>query len=77
LIADSTKAFAEACLRLLSEPETRQRLVASAWEYIRSYNEVAVQKIITESLSQLALMASAKNRDYTQELKLTVKRLLN
>ena len=61
LVADSAEAFAEACLRLLTELETRQQLALAAWEYVRrNHDAAAVQQMITTRLSELASIAATQ-----------------
>jgi len=55
LIADSSQAFAEACLYLLSSLEARQELAISAWKYVqRNYAAATIQETIKENLIHLA-----------------------
>jgi glycosyltransferase involved in cell wall biosynthesis len=64
LVADSSEAFAEACLRLLAEPETRQRLALSAWNYTRkNHDPTAIQQMITTRFSDLTSMAATQAPD--------------
>ena len=61
LVADSAEAFAEACLRLLAEPEIRQQLAVAAWEYVRENHDAeSVQQMISTRLSDIASMVAIK-----------------
>jgi len=68
LVADSPEAFAEACLCLLSEPETCQRLALAAWQYTRkNHDATAIQQMITTRFSDLASMAATQTPEIPQK----------
>jgi polysaccharide biosynthesis protein PslH len=55
LLADAPDVFANACLRLLRQPQLRHQIATAAWNYIQEHhNAIAVQNKVAKVFSQVA-----------------------